>query len=259
MPNRILREGIVTSTRIDKIASDPAVEVTYRRLISIIDDYARYFANPTLVRAAIYPLCLDQYSDEEILKHLKKCQEAGLLLLYKVNGKLYLQVTDFKQRTRAKQSKFPPPPGTIDPDPEMPGWHDAHPADPQPASPLPDQARSEPTALSALEQAFHEIAAQYPNPRKVDEACRAWLTYCRNGEITEAMLPEIFEGLQYYIDSEDVAKGFITSFDTWILNKRWKDRPAPSAEAQARRRGEKKSSAGNDPLAIFEPEWQKNS
>ena len=56
MPNRIVREGILTSERVELLSW--AEEVFYRRLMSVVDDFGRYYARPELLRAACYPLLL---------------------------------------------------------------------------------------------------------------------------------------------------------------------------------------------------------
>lgn len=109
MPNRILREGILTSERVNRIADRPAVEVTYRRLYSVADDYGRFSAHPSLLRAALYPLRIDQITDAEVMEHLRACASAGLVNLYEVEGKPYLEILDFRQQLRSKRSKFPAP------------------------------------------------------------------------------------------------------------------------------------------------------
>ncbi len=68
MPVRVLREGILTSERVDKL-SLPA-EVLYRRLMSVVDDFGRFSGNPKLLRAACYPLRLDMVSDADIMQWL---------------------------------------------------------------------------------------------------------------------------------------------------------------------------------------------
>lgn len=108
MPNRILREGILTSPRIAKL-SWPA-EVFYRRLHSVVDDYGRYHAHPMLLRAACYPLQLDKVSDSDIGKWMRETAEAALVRVYPAeDGKDYLELLDFRQQVRAAKSKFPPP------------------------------------------------------------------------------------------------------------------------------------------------------
>jgi hypothetical protein len=54
MPTRIIREGILTSERVDKLSE--RAELFYRRLMSVADDYGRYFANPANLRVNCYPV-----------------------------------------------------------------------------------------------------------------------------------------------------------------------------------------------------------
>lgn len=111
MPNRILREGILTSPRLAKLAWPE--EVFYRRLHSVVDDFGRYHADYTLLHAACYPRQLNKVSDSDIGKWLHACEVAGLVRVYAADdGESYLEVCDFGQQIRAKKSKFPDPPST---------------------------------------------------------------------------------------------------------------------------------------------------
>lgn len=106
MPNRILREGILTSERVAVLGWPD--EVFYRRLMSVVDDFGRYHANPKLLRAALYPLLIDKVSDADIGKWLTSCVNAALVSVYPaLDGKRYLQLLDFRQQARAEKSKFP--------------------------------------------------------------------------------------------------------------------------------------------------------
>lgn len=106
MPNRILREGILTSERV--AALNWQEEVFYRRLMSVVDDFGRYHANPKLLRAACYPLLIDKVSDADVGKWLTSCVTAALVSVYPApDGKRYLQLLDFRQQARAEKSKFP--------------------------------------------------------------------------------------------------------------------------------------------------------
>lgn len=106
MPSRILREGILTSERVAALAWDE--EVFYRRLMSVVDDFGRFHGNPKLVRAACYPLHLEKVSDADIVKWLRATEKAGLVSVYPApDGKRYLEMLDFRQQVRAKDSKFP--------------------------------------------------------------------------------------------------------------------------------------------------------
>lgn len=108
MPNRILREGILTSERVAQLSW--AEEVFYRRLQSIVDDYGRCEAAAQLLRSKCYPLHTDaQVKAGQVMKWLEACAKAGLVVVYLVAGKTYLEVLNFGQQQRSK-SKCPPPP-----------------------------------------------------------------------------------------------------------------------------------------------------
>lgn len=104
MPSRIIREGILTSERINKLSI--GAELFYRRLMSVVDDYGRYFAHPSILRAACFPLKVDEIKESDVKKWLGECNDAKLVTIY--NGDKYLQIVDFNQKTRTK-SKFPQP------------------------------------------------------------------------------------------------------------------------------------------------------
>ena len=106
MPNRILREGILTSPAVARLGW--AEEVFYRRLHSVVDDFGRYFADVGLLRAACYPRQLNKVSDSDIGKWLRACVDAALVRVYPAeDGESYLQVLKFGQQVRAKKSRFP--------------------------------------------------------------------------------------------------------------------------------------------------------
>jgi hypothetical protein len=109
MPNRIIREGINSSERVNSL--DWAAEVFYRRLHSVVDDFGRYPAHTAILRAALYPLKLDTVREANVERFLVQVRDASLVRLYEVEGKRYLEVLDFRQQRRAKESKYPDPPG----------------------------------------------------------------------------------------------------------------------------------------------------
>lgn len=107
MPNRILRDGILSSESVCSLGW--AEEVFYRRLHSVADDHGRFHALPKLLRSACYPLQIDQVKDADISAWLSACVRSGLLAIYSAaDGKQYVQIVKFGQQVRAK-SKFPDP------------------------------------------------------------------------------------------------------------------------------------------------------
>jgi hypothetical protein len=107
MPNRIIREAILSSEKVALLGWPE--EVFYRRLHSIVDDYGRYEANPQLLRSRCYPLQTDAVRVTDISRWMAACQTAGLILNYAVQGKQYLEVINFGQQQRSA-SKYPSPP-----------------------------------------------------------------------------------------------------------------------------------------------------
>ena len=112
MPNRIVREAILTSRHMAML-DDWAAEVFYRRLLSVVDDFGRFYADPGMLRAACYPRQLDKVSDADVTRWISECQKAGLVLVYvAADEDRYIEVLRFRQQARAKSSRFPDPTST---------------------------------------------------------------------------------------------------------------------------------------------------
>lgn len=106
MPNRIVREGILSSDRIDQL--DAAAEVFYRRLMSKVDDHGLYDARPSILRSSLYPLRVDRVREADITRWIAACEKAGVIALYTHEGKPYLQMLDTRWTARS-EPKYPPP------------------------------------------------------------------------------------------------------------------------------------------------------
>ena len=107
MPNRIIREGILTSEAVNSLSWE--AEVFFRRLLSVVDDFGRFDARSSVLRSALYPLKLDSMREDSVQHCLKSCEAARLVVLYSIEGKEYLEVTNFRQQVRSKKSKYPAP------------------------------------------------------------------------------------------------------------------------------------------------------
>lgn len=107
MSDRILRANILTSDSVNSLSWGG--EVFYRRLMSVVDDYGRYDARTSILRADLYALKLSKVSESDIVKWMNECSEAGLVRFYEVDEKKYLELLKFGQRLRAMKSKYPSP------------------------------------------------------------------------------------------------------------------------------------------------------
>lgn len=108
MPNRIIKESICSS---DDMASLSWFEqALFIRLIVTADDYGRMDARASIIRGRLFPL--DDVSAKAIDAALAKLSTAGMVFLYEVGGKPFLQLTAWTKHQsppRAKVSKYPAP------------------------------------------------------------------------------------------------------------------------------------------------------
>lgn len=107
MPNRIIREAILSSDKVDQL--DPPAEVFYRRLLSKVDDHGRFDARLSILRPALFPLRVDRVREADCSRWIAACEKAGLIALYSHAGKPYLVVLNTGWPTRSA-SKYPDPP-----------------------------------------------------------------------------------------------------------------------------------------------------
>ena len=103
MPTRILREGIISSEKVNALSEKG--ELFYRKLMSVADDYGRFFSNPISILGACYPL-RPSVCEADVKQMLNECITAGLVVIY--GGGKYIVILNFGQQTRSK-SKFPQP------------------------------------------------------------------------------------------------------------------------------------------------------
>lgn len=108
MPNRMLRDW-TQSEKIDELTCES--ERFFTRLIMKVDDYGCFWADTRLLKANLFPLKLDKIREADMLRWMAECQKAGLIVLYEVNQKKYLQIIDFRQRLDRAKAKFPLPTG----------------------------------------------------------------------------------------------------------------------------------------------------
>ncbi len=106
MPSRILREGILSSDRVDQLNAEE--EVFYRRLMSVVDDYGRTEADARLLRARCFPLRVDSVTVDQIEMWLAATVGRGLTTVYLVGGRRYLEYLRLG-KPRAEKSRYPGP------------------------------------------------------------------------------------------------------------------------------------------------------
>lgn len=105
----MLHEKICDSATLAELTGDE--ERLFHRLVVKSDDYGRFHAHPSLLLGACFPLLIEKISVEQVQKWRDRLAEVGLIALYTVDGREYLQFVTWQnyQRKRDSKPKFPPP------------------------------------------------------------------------------------------------------------------------------------------------------
>ncbi len=109
MPNRMIRDSARTSPTLAKLSH--GAERCFWRLTTSADDYGRFNAEPGVIRGLCFPAMLAKVPERLVTAWLTELRLAPLISCYRVGDKHvgYFLTWDRHQRTRAKDSKFPPP------------------------------------------------------------------------------------------------------------------------------------------------------
>ena len=104
MANRVLRDWTCSET-IDQLSE--FAELFFTRLIMKADDFGRFYGSPKILKSQLYPL--KDYNLKQVEKWRDEVVRSGVIILYVVDRKEYLEIKDFNQRLRIMKSKFPEP------------------------------------------------------------------------------------------------------------------------------------------------------
>jgi hypothetical protein len=111
MPNRILKESIVSSDTLDQLTTEE--ERFFYRLLVVADDFGRFDARPAVIKGRAFPLKHD-LEIPQVAEWLAALQRVELVRLYVADGKLVGEFARWEKHNviRAKNSKFPAPSDT---------------------------------------------------------------------------------------------------------------------------------------------------
>ena len=222
MPNRIVREAILSSERVAALGWPE--EVLYRRLMSIVDDYGRHEAKPQLLRSKCYPLQTDAVRVADITRWMAACQKAGLVVLYEAQGKQYLEIANFGQQQRAK-SKCPDPPANQQHSPTSDNTCYQTPTDEHLVVVGVEGVISKPTAShpgSPGDARFDAFWQAYPRKVGKDAARKAFDKRKPDAALLALMLDAIAKQARSDAWLKDAGQ-FIPHPSTWLNEGRWMD------------------------------------
>lgn len=107
MPQRFLRPGITTSDAWNAVSFE--AQSLYIRIMTIVDDFGRCDARVPILHGQCFALRPD-IKLQRTAALRSELHENGLIRIYIVNSKEFLQVLKWEERIRAAESKFPEPP-----------------------------------------------------------------------------------------------------------------------------------------------------
>jgi hypothetical protein len=176
MPQRFLRPGITTSDAWNAV-SFPA-QSFYIRLLTLVDDWGRYDGRVPVLHGQCFALRSDIVPQETAALR-SELHAAGLIEVYAVEGKEYVQITKWQERARGTNSRYPAPcDGTLSQEVAE------NVATPQESAaercePLPNPASITPspipiTPISTTPSPLHQPAAQMALPFESEAFCKAW-------------------------------------------------------------------------------------
>lgn len=226
MPNRIISSGILTSDSLSKLSwFDQCV---FFRLLVLADDYGRYDARPAVIRGQAFPLY--DVTNKDIQAALSRLAAVGIIGLYEVGGRSYLQLEHWNsyQRVRNSKEKYPAPPKKCSDMqirrelPRVAASCGLNP-NPNPNTPLP------PTG-----ELFGEFWTAYP--RKVGKAnCQKWF---EKHKVDRKTLDAMLTSIAYLKTTEQWKKDdgkFIPYPQTWLNGRRWEDETAQPPKKEVTR------------------------
>lgn len=104
MPTRYLKAGIRDSEPIERVSA--MAECMFYRLLTTVDDFGRYDARPLMLKASCFPIKTSM-DEEGVSRLVAELASAGLISVYSIDGKPYLQMEKWDNKPRAKESKYP--------------------------------------------------------------------------------------------------------------------------------------------------------
>jgi hypothetical protein len=219
VPSRLLREGILTSERIDQL--DATAEVFYRRLMSKVDDFGLFDARPAILRSSLFPLRVDRVREADIARWIAACEMAGVIALYSHAGKPYGQMVDTGWQTRS-EPKHPLPPWGKEQAPRTGENKCEQPQTPVPVFGVVVGDGDVPPVRWRSGDGFEEFYTAYPKKKKRPEALKAWDKLKPDAELRKRMLRAVSEQRKTPQWQKDGGQ-FIPYPASWLNAEGWND------------------------------------
>lgn len=215
MPNRILKESICISSKIDRLSWFE--EVLFYRLMVNCDDYGRFDGRPAVIRSRCFGLKSD-ISLDMVDAAITKLSDIGMLERYSVEDEPFLFIKGWEnhQKVRTKRAKFPLPEEDV-----RTKTADCC------LNPIQSESETERESKSEIETEskrcaaadFEEFWSAYPVHIRKD---RARTAFSRVDVPVQVLLDAIKKQKRSHIWLKDGGR-FIPHPDSWLRQCRWED------------------------------------
>jgi hypothetical protein len=191
-------------------------ELLYRRLMSVADDYGRFYGSPATIRGACWPTNPNSVTERAVKCWLKELSEGDDPLVIVYGEGRFLQIVNFGQRIQSK-SKFP------EPLPLNTVKHGESPENNGASRSRISESKAESESIVA--EANFEIFWQ-AYPRKDCGRSEALKSFRKHPKLwTDQMFfQSVMRSLEKFKESQDWNKQggqFIPQATTWLNQKRW--------------------------------------
>lgn len=223
MPDRIIKESICTSETLSQLSDFE--ERFWTHLTVCVDDYGRFDARAAILKSRLFPL-RQGTTDRNISDALHRLSSVGLVDLYEVDGKPFLQLITWAkhQRIRNKRSKYPSP-------------VDGNPLSIDSKSPQsavncvrnPIQSESNPISCSTAPSDFDIFWKAYPKKVGKGAAQKSF------EKIDSSLYPSILAAVEAQKKCEQWKRDggqYIPYPATWLNQRRWEDEITEREDAQ---------------------------
>lgn len=256
MPNRILRDKILTSSRLNELSAE--AEAFYYRLMVTADDLGRFDAHSASIGTKCYPLKVPPVTRMasfaefmgKIEAMLQELAKAKLIFLYEVGSQRFGAFYKWEQRQRVVRKKFPDPPKEVmdecaldcDAAARVDGKDDGQldgQDDRLTPTPTPTPKRKNNSFQLCQPELFAEFWDAYPKKVGKQNAERAFGKAVADVPDRRVLLGVMLTAISQQKRSQQWVKDggmFIPHPATWLNQRRWEDQldPAVAAPPEAR-------------------------
>ena len=227
MPNRIIKESICVSRKVNSLTAEE--EVFFYRLLVNCDDFGTFYGDPEVLAGKLYPR--RRCTAEKVKRWRDRLADVGLIRIYEVDGEEYIEVQKWldHQQKRSQTRKYPYPEGLEDSASECNRViaDDSNGLQMSPKTRTRTRTRTRTysrTAQSASDvvSLFEAFWAEYP--RKVDkaDAVKAFSKLVEDGE-DPAKVVEAAGRYARHCEDEGVQQKYTKHAATFLREDRWKE------------------------------------